>query len=149
WKATRVWGLVDEDGRNSEQIDYRCLEEAIGSTEPLATQITDRYGDVLDVLAVPASVSDGAWLGLMLVPLLDGLATEAQTWHLSQLRVALEAFLNTQTSLDGKEIVSPHSLLKLLLSDKTENLRSIKRHLKAFGFPHCGNYACAIVDLNT
>ncbi|WP_290995738.1 helix-turn-helix domain-containing protein [Gordonibacter sp.] len=149
WKATRVWGLVDEDGRYSEEIDYSCLEEAIGSTEPLATQITDRFGDVLDVLAVPVRVSDGSCLGLLLVPLPDGLATEAQTWHLSQLRVALEAFLNTQTSLDGKEIVSPHSLLKLLLSDKTENLRSIKRHLKAFGFPHCGNYACAIVDLNT
>lgn len=146
-KSSLLGGFIDEDGMCSEAIDFSNLEKVIGSHEPAMVKLTDRFGADIDILAISVRGVDGSYLGVLKAPLADSQATQAQLWHISELRDALETFFNATFSTGGSEVVSSHSILRMLLSENIGNARSVKRYLKMYGLPHYGNYICGVIDI--
>ena len=148
WKSTKLSNLLEEDGKTySGDADFANLAAAVGFSDPAVLRITDKYGVDRNVLVAPVRENGHLYVGQFLIPIDTNQATQAQIWHISRLRDTWEMFLDISSSMNRIELITSHGLLKELLSDSTEEIRSIKRHLSALGFSRNSEYICAIVNI--
>ncbi|MCL1847959.1 MAG: helix-turn-helix domain-containing protein [Coriobacteriia bacterium] len=150
WETTELVDLLDEDGETySEEVDYSNFQKAIDSVEPAVVRIVDRRGNDLDMLAVSVWESKQYYVGMFALPIDSGQATQAQIWRLARLRDAWELYLATRLSADKNGLLTKYGLLRQLLTNPTDSLQDIKKHLKTLGFPSNLNYSCAVVRINS
>lgn len=146
-ELSAIAGLVDQDGRYSQEVDYHALEDVFEAAAPIVSSMTDRFGKRIKVLAAQIRNNDGTYQGLLVSPIANEIHPQAQHWHMMQLRIALEACLNSAHSSRDGFSASPHSSLQILLSNKKRNIRGAKKQLQMFGFAIRSDYVCIVVDI--
>lgn len=149
WQSTKIAGLIDENGgQYSKKVDYSGLGKAVDSAAPEMVRITDKFGIGVDILAAAVHGPDGVYMGLILAPVSQAQATQAQVWRMGELRDVLEVFVRLNSFTKGIEVVSKHSFLKLLQTKSFEDIQDVEWLLDTLGFSHAGGYACFAIEVD-
>ena len=150
FSPAKLSDYFNEDGNPyADTADFSLFQRLVDSFEPLIVKIPSKHKHNIEALAIAVREKEEHYVGLLVFPLDNAPPTQAQIWHISRLKTALEMHLNACRSFNGIGPITRHGLLSNLLSEQNNYKQNMKRQLKSLGFSPKTKYVCAVVRIYT